>query len=282
MHFPGGSMNPYLSTMGPAIGFVLGIFFTWFLMYSKVKTVERNSEIENNKKIAEIDALKTAKEELNSAKARAEERILALEPLVKQVAELKQYEAEVISLREKLQSSQQHSTELSKQLEADKERISELQIAQKSANEKIEKLEEQIREFSATKERMRSLEQENASLLKENEQLQNIEAHLKQIDEIKDMYGRSLEENQILRDEQMVRHFTDIKDGLRQSIQAYNRMLGMIDNPLLADSRIIEIEMDKSEKVKPAASPERTVEEDLDNLETETDDLKKIDGDTDE
>lgn len=275
-------MNPYISTMGPAIGFVLGIFFTWFLMYSKIKTVERNSEIESKKQAEEIDSLKTVKEELSSANARVEERKKALEALEKQVAGLKQYETEAISLREKVQSVQQQVADLNRQLENERKNCSELQNELKSKNEKIDQLNEKVGSFSATKERMRSLEQENASLLKENEQLHNIENHLKQIDEIKEMYSQSLEEGEILRDEQMVRHFTDIKDGLRQSIQAYNRMLGMIDNPLLADSRIIEIDLDNTARVKPANGLDKTVEEDLDELENDTEDLKKLDGEIDE
>jgi hypothetical protein len=83
------------------------------------------------------------------------------------------------------------------------------------------------------------------------------------------MYSRTIEENQSFRNQDIARHFVQIKQGLQQSIKAYNRMLHLVNNPLLEDDSIIEIEND---------SPIQSEEEMLASLETDTTELDKIDG----
>jgi hypothetical protein len=128
---------------------------------------------------------------------------------------------------------------------------------------------DRVKEAAVLRERAKKLEEENCNLLKENEQLRNIENQLRQINEIKEMYSRTIEENQTFRNQDMVRHFMEIKDGLQQSIKAYNRMLEMVDNPMLDDNRIIEVAAEK---------PALSAEELLDSIENDTDELEKIDG----
>jgi hypothetical protein len=78
-----------------------------------------------------------------------------------------------------------------------------------------------------------------------------------------------VEENQSFRNENLARHFIEIKDGLQQSIKAYNRMLKLVDNPMLDDSKTIELEAPKSELSE---------EEILDETETDTSEIEKLDG----
>ncbi|GAB4267619.1 MAG: hypothetical protein Kow0029_02230 [Candidatus Rifleibacteriota bacterium] len=310
-------MNQYLLLLGPAMGFALGVFFTWFLTYARMRQVEKtaaeerkqlesrleqgkenekelarlSSKLEDSqnliaglkKQIDEKSSLLIAEREKNSA---LEERIRKIEILEKVVNELKGFENEVVALREKNQNYETNLSEKKEQIQQLQKEVETLKAEVHTFQKKAEAQAERLRELAVIKERARKLEEENSNLLKENEQLRNIEAQLRQINEIKEMYGRTLEENQALKNADMVRHFVEIRDGLRQSIKAYNRMLEIVNNPLLDDNRIIEIEPDVGNELKDTgpsrlseenADENLSAEELLDKIPAETKDLEKED-----
>lgn len=293
-------MNQYLLLLGPAVGFILGVFFVWFLSYARMRQVERQAaeekmQLENKLEEArkaemEVGKLKTRLDESQSAVAllqkqsdeRArllgqekelrltlEERVKKIEILEKVVAELKHFEQEAVSLREKCQSQEISLKEKKEGLLELQNEIERLKDELKAAVEKQQGLNDSLKDLAVLKERTRKFEEENCNLLKENEQLRNIEAQLRQIAEIKEMYSRTVEENQTFRNQDIARQFLEIKHGLQQSIKAYNRMLNLVNNPLLEDDRLIEIENETREESE---------EELLEKVENDTEELKKVDG----
>lgn len=293
-------MNQYLLLLGPTVGFILGVFFVWFLSYARMRQVERQAaeekmQLENKLEEArkaemEVGKLKTRLDENQSAVAllqkqsdeRArllgqekelrltlEERVKKIEILEKVVAELKHFEQEAVSLREKCQSQEISLKEKKEGLLELQNEIERLKDELKAAVEKQQGLNDSLKDLAVLKERTRKFEEENCNLLKENEQLRNIEAQLRQIAEIKEMYSRTVEENQTFRNQDIARQFLEIKHGLQQSIKAYNRMLNLVNNPLLEDDRLIEIENETREESE---------EELLEKVENDTEELKKVDG----
>lgn len=293
-------MNQYLLLLGPAVGFILGVFFVWFLSYARMRQVERQAaeekmQLENKLEEArkaemEVGKLKTRLDENQSAVAllqkqsdeRArllgqekelrltlEERVKKIEILEKVVAELKHFEQEAVGLREKCQSQEISLKEKKEGLLELQNEIERLKDELKAAVEKHQSLNDSLKDLAVLRERTRKFEEENCNLLKENEQLRNIEAQLRQIAEIKEMYSRTVEENQTFRNQDIARQFLEIKHGLQQSIKAYNRMLNLVNNPLLEDDRLIEIENETREESE---------EELLEKVENDTEELKKVDG----
>jgi DNA repair exonuclease SbcCD ATPase subunit len=259
-------MNHYLLLMGPALGFILGMFFAWFLTYSRLKQVEREALEEKNLLSEQVEQGKEAEIEGRCA---LEERIKRIEELEKKLEELKGFEQEVATLREQNQNLLEQCSE-KKSAAADLENdLKEARQDIKEALHRAETMHEKLKELAVVRERTRKLEEENSKLLKENEQLRNMEVQLRQINEIKEMYSRTVEENQSFKNQDMVRHFMEIKDGLQQSIKAYNRMLKLVDNPMLDDETTIEIE---------AAEGDLTEEQMLDHVAPDTDELEKLDG----
>lgn len=51
-------MNQYFLLLGPASGFVLGVFFTWFLTYARMRQIEQNASTEKEKMQQELEQLK--------------------------------------------------------------------------------------------------------------------------------------------------------------------------------------------------------------------------------
>lgn len=293
-------MNQYLLLLGPTLGFVLGVFFTWFLMYSRMRQVEKNADAEKKQLEARLDKSVENENQLAVARNRVEEAQSSIEMLKKQIEEkvvslnqevekrlvleeknkkieilekliedLKKFEHEAIQLREKNQSLEALVVERNDSLKDLQQRLDAAEQSLKSSLEKNDEVNERVKELAVFRERSRKLEDENCNLLKENEQLRNIESQLRQISEIKEMYSRTVEENQSFRNQDIARHFVQIKQGLQQSIKAYNRMLHLVNNPLLEDDSIIEIEND---------SPGQSEEEMLAGLEADTDELEKMDG----
>jgi chromosome segregation ATPase len=293
-------MNQYLLLLGPTLGFVLGVFFTWFLMYSRMRQVEKNADAEKKQLESRLEKsgenesqlavarnrLEEAQSSIESLKKQVEEKILSLnqeiekrlvleeknkkiEILEKLIEDLKKFEHEAIKFREKNQNLEDLVSERNESLKDLQQRLDLAEQNLKNALEKNDEVNERIKELAVFRERSRKLEDENCNLLKENEQLRNIESQLRQISEIKEMYSRTIEENQSFRNQDIARHFVQIKQGLQQSIKAYNRMLHLVNNPLLEDDSIIEIEND---------SPIQSEEEMLASLETDTTELDKIDG----
>lgn len=309
--YSGGLMNQYLLLLGPALGFALGVFFTWFLTYARMRQVEKSADAE---KLLLEDKLKegeTAEKNLATAKGKLEadqatitglkrqleerterfseetKKCMTLEEKVKKIgllekviSDLKVFEHEVSSLRDKVQSQEialAEKKDFNQRLQLD---LDAAKTELKASLEKIESTHEQIKEIAIIRERAKNLEQEN-------EQLRNIEAQLRQINEIKEMYSRTVEENQTFKNQDMVRHFMEIKSGLQQSIKAYNHMLEMVNNPMLDDNRIIEIgrendtvsgDFQKPDKMSGTTNEIMTEEESLDQIETETEELEKVDG----
>lgn len=293
-------MNQYLLLLGPALGFVLGVFFTWFLTYSRMRQVEKNAADEKKQLETSLDQAKQnetelalARSSLEQAQSQAcslkediekrsqdlkretelrltlEERVKKIEILEKVINDLKKFEHDVVALREKNQAFELAISEKKVALKEAQNEIETLRNDLKIAQEKADAQIERLKDLAVVRERAKKLEEENCNLLKENEQLRNIEAHLRQITEIKELYSRTVEENQSFRNQDIARHFIQIKQGLQQSIKAYNRMLHLVNNPLLEDSSIIEIDNE---------SPIFSEEEMLESVETETADLEKIDG----
>lgn len=293
-------MNQYLLLLGPALGFVLGVFFTWFLTYSRMRQVEKNAADEKKQLETSLDQAKQnetelalARSSLEQAQSQAcslkediekrsqdlkretelrltlEERVKKIEALEKVINDLKKFEHDVVALREKNQGFELAVTEKKAALKDAHNEIETLKNDLKTAQEKADAQVERLKELAVVRERAKKLEEENCNLLKENEQLRNIETHLRQITEIKELYSRTVEENQSFRNQDIARHFIQIKQGLQQSIKAYNRMLHLVNNPLLEDSSIIEIDNE---------SPIFSEEEMLESVETDTADIEKIDG----
>ncbi len=293
-------MNQYLLLLGPALGFVLGVFFTWFLTYSRMRQVEKNAADEKKQLETSLDQAKQnetelalARSSLEQAQSQAcslkeeiekrsqdlkretelrltlEERVKKIEILEKVINDLKKFEHDVVALREKNQAFELAISEKKVALKEAQNEIETLRNDLKIAQEKADAQIERLKDLAVVRERAKKLEEENCNLLKENEQLRNIEAHLRQITEIKELYSRTVEENQSFRNQDIARHFIQIKQGLQQSIKAYNRMLHLVNNPLLEDSSIIEIDNE---------SPIFSEEEMLESVETDTADLEKIDG----
>lgn len=293
-------MNQYLLLLGPALGFVLGVFFTWFLTYSRMRQVEKNAADEKKQLETSLDQAKQnetelalARSSLEQAQSQAcslkeeiekrsqdlkretelrltlEERVKKIEILEKVINDLKKFEHDVVALREKNQAFELAISEKKAALKEAQNEIETLRNDLKISQEKADAQIERLKDLAVVRERAKKLEEENCNLLKENEQLRNIEAHLRQITEIKELYSRTVEENQSFRNQDIARHFIQIKQGLQQSIKAYNRMLHLVNNPLLEDSSIIEIDNE---------SPVFSEEEMLESVETDTADLEKIDG----
>ncbi|MFZ5950053.1 MAG: hypothetical protein ACOYXC_05085 [Candidatus Rifleibacteriota bacterium] len=293
-------MNQYLLLLGPALGFILGVFFTWFLTYARMRQVEKNAtdekkELENRleqsrqnenelarvrSRLEEsqnnVDLLRRQHEEQlvkfrneNEQRLTLEERVKKIEVLEKVINDLKRFENESVALREKNHSFESTLSEKNDRIQELLVEAGNLKNEIRAAGEKMENLNDRLKELAVVKERARKLEEENCNLLKENEQLRSIDAQLRQMSDIREMYQRTIEENQSFRNQNIARHFIQIKQGLQQSIKAYNRMLHLIDNPLLDDGRIIEIA---------AEGPELSEEETLNNIEVDASELEKIDG----
>lgn len=293
-------MNQYLLLLGPALGFILGVFFTWFLTYSRMRQVEKNAVDEKKQLESKLEQAKENESELAMAKnsleeTRArfsaaqeeieagrqelsrekdlrltlEERVKKIELLEKVISELKKFEHEVVTLREKNQNLETILSEKKKAGEELQTRIDSLQKELKEAQDKSESLHDRLKDLAVLRERSKKLEEENCNLLKENEQLRNIETQLRQIAEIKELYSRTVEENQSFRNQDIARHFVQIKQGLQQSIKAFNHMLNLVNNPLLEDTNIIEIDNE---------SPVKSEEEMLNEIEADTGELEKLDG----
>ena len=297
-------MNQYLLLLGPALGFVFGAFFTWFLIYSRMRQIEKNAAVEKkelqdqlNMHIEQVkngekemvrlksrledvetssslskkqleEALNTGKSELEK-RLTLEERVKKIEILEKVVSDLKQFENEAVSLREK---NQNYESAMQEKKEAQAKQAEEIHALKKEileAKRKNEETTDRLKDLAVLRERARKLEEENCNLLKENEQLRNIETQLRQINEIKELYARTVEENQSFRNQDLARHFLQIKQGLQQSVKAYNRMLHLVNNPILDDDRIIEIDTDL---------PEMSEEQMLDHLDADHGQLENFDG----
>jgi hypothetical protein len=94
-----------------------------------------------------------------------------------------------------------------------------------------------------------------------------------------------MEENQALKNQDIARHFIKIKTGLQQSIKAYNSMLELVNNPLIEDSRIIEIAKEEQRQDLQEEKQEdkkdfgkKSEEEIFDQMEPDTENLEKLDG----
>lgn len=296
-------MNPYYLLLGPTAGFVLGAFFTWFLLYSKLRLQEINSSKQISaleEKFSSFDSVKQELAEKNvrldemqqnlenmksqlrqesekfsaeiRQKSALEEQAKKIPILEKHIAELREEEKEAAVLRQKLQNLENLISSTRKQYDNEVEENSHLREELKAAATRYDNLSEKLREIAVLRERTQKLEAENINLLHENEQLRGMETQLKQITEIKDIYHRTMEENQALRNQNMARHLQAIKDGLQQSIKAFNTVMRISNNPLLTD--LVE-----AEAVKVETSSESVDEESgLDKIIEETSDLDKIEG----
>lgn len=301
--------HQYLLLLGPALGFVLGVLFTWFITYSKTKFVEKKAaDTEKGllEKIAGLEAIadkfKTVEQRLQSSneladklekqlqeattelkheveeRATLEEKVKKIEILEKNIEDLKKSERESIKFQEKLSSAEATLAETRKSLAEKQEEISEFKVRIDNLSEELSESKDKNAEFSVLAEKVKSLEEVKKQLLVENEQLRAMKDQLSQLDEIKQMYGKSLEENHILRNQDLAKHFVEIKDGLEQSIKAYNKMLNLVDDPALTDNKVIEIEAKKT-TAEDDSKLGISEEEILDKFENDTDDLTKIDGD---
>ncbi len=310
-------MSQYYLLLGPTLGFVLGIFMAWFLSYSKIKQLELDSqkeikglkeelkelsEVEENYQrsttrledshatierlqgqLAEIGTELKAQMEQRSA---LEERIKRIEILEKHIAELKIVEKEKNQLKEKISALESVSSEFKSNHEDLKSEKKELLKEVDGLRKQILELQSSEKNSAVIKERAERLQHENSNLLKENEQLRYMQDQLGHLDEIKQLYSKTVEENNVLKNQDIARHFIEIKDGLEQSIRAYNRMLNMVDKQSLPDNSIIEIEASEKhstgekevENQSSDSENQRSEEEVLSELETDTEDLKNLDG----
>ncbi len=248
-------MNHYYLLFGPAMGFILGVFFAWFLMYSRIRLVEKVAAEEKAELKKEIADAETLRNQLSESKARLDENRAATDRLQMKLEHdqelLKNETQQRISFEEKAK----HTTEL---------------------EEKVAKLTDQVRELAVLRERTQKLEKENSNLLQEAEQLRHFETQLSQISEIKEIYNRTLEENQNLRNQDIARHLMAMKDGLQQSIKAFNSVMRMADNPLLTDT--IEIQSAKTDEKGEASEESLSELEQLDAINEDTTELDKLEG----
>ena len=248
-------MNHYYLLFGPAMGFVLGVFFAWFLMYSKMRLVEKTAADEKAELKNEIAATEEVRSELAEYKARLDDS-----------------RARIDGLQLKLDHEQdmlKNETQQRIGFEQKAKHVAELEA-------KVAMLTDQVKELAVLRERSQKLERENSNLLQEAEQLRHFEAQLSQISEIKEIYNRTLEENQNLRNQDIARHLMAMKDGLQQSIKAFNRVMRMADNPLLTDT----IEIQPAKKAEKKEDPDETSGEleQLDAINDDTTELDKFEG----
>lgn len=296
-------MNQYYLLLGPAAGFVLGVFFTWFLLYSRLKMQELNAarQLEDFKeKTAEFDSVKqtlaekTARlDEIHQTienmkkqmtqenekfateirlKSALEEQTKKIPILEKHIAELREEEKQAAVLRQKLQEQENHLSSTRRQYDNEVEENTQLREELKAAVSRYDNLSEKLRDLAVLRERTQKLEAENMNLLRENEQLRSMDSQLKQISEIKDIYHRTMEENQALKNQDMARHLQAIKDGLQQSIKAFNTVMRISNNPLLTD--LVEAEAVKIESHSDSIDEEMMLNE----IDEDTSDLEKLEG----
>lgn len=296
-------MNQYYLLLGPAAGFVLGVFFTWFLLYSRLKMQELNAarQLEDFKeKTAEFDSVKqtlaekTARlDEIHQTienmkkqmaqeneklateirlKSALEEQTKKIPILEKHIAELREEEKQAAVLRQKLQEQENHLSSTRRQYDNEVEENTQLREELKAAASRYDNLSEKLRDLAVLRERTQKLEAENMNLLRENEQLRSMDSQLKQISEIKDIYHRTMEENQALKNQDMARHLQAIKDGLQQSIKAFNTVMRISNNPLLTD--LVEAEAVKIESHSDSIDEETMLNE----MDEDTSDLEKLEG----
>jgi len=295
-------MNQYYLLLGPAAGFVLGVFFTWFLLYSRLRLQELNAarqQADFKEKIAEFDSVrqslaeKTARlDEIQHSienmkqqmaqendklsteirlKSALEEQTKKIPILEKHITELREEEKQAAVLRQRLQELENQINSTRRQYENEIEENSQLREELKAAATRYDNLSEKLRDIAVLRERTQKLESENINLLRENEQLRNMDSQLKQISEIKEIYNRTMEENQALKNQDMARHLQAIKDGLQQSIKAFNTVMRISNNPLLTD--LVEAEAVKIEDHSNSLDEEVA----LNNVDENTSDLEDLD-----
>lgn len=300
-------MNHYYLLLGPAMGFALGIFFAWFLMYSRMRLQESNASRDRAELEKKLEVLSNVNIELKEVSIRLdesranverlqqqlavesencnqemkkrsalEEQVKKIAHLEKHIAELREEEKQAAVLRQKLQDLETTSISIRRQFDNELNENSQLREELKSAANRYDNLSEKLRDFAVLRERSQKLEAENTNLLKENEQLRNMESQLKQLNEIKEMYSRSIEENQTFRNQDLARHLVAVKDGLQQSIKAFNSAMRLANNPLLTG--LVEIEPVSKISGQADTRPDKVEEETLDEIEEETTEINQLEG----
>jgi chromosome segregation ATPase len=272
-------MNHYYLLFGPAVGFFMGAFFAWFLMYSRLRMTETAAGKEKSALEEQLASFKSVSEDLEArnsllaesrnrieklerqldqesektareikAKNLLEEQLKKIPVMEKHINELREEEKQAAVLRQKIADQENSMLSLRRQFDNEQHENNQLREELKSAAARYENLSEKLRDLALLQEKVIRLEKDRTALAKENERLQDMQMQLKQLGEIKEMYNRTVEENQSFRNQDMARHLVAVKAGLQQSIKAFNNAMRIANNPLLTG--LVEVDNNSAERMQ--------------------------------
>ena len=190
-----------------------------------------------------------------------------IDVLERRIRELEERLAEIPSLQERLKSREDQLADV-RQAQAratgEGEKLkSDLmaEIARRSAAE------ERLNRLVLLETQLKDLDARNTVLLRENAELTKTRERLDKLEELKDVYARTLEENLFLKQQNMARSFLEIRKGLEKALQAYNKTYGQFDqrvvytlDPMveqLGEARAGELRISDTRFKAEEAEPER-------------------------
>jgi DNA repair ATPase RecN len=200
------------------------------------------SQVEEAKKalsLAQAEAEVALKRQAAEAHTHREALQSDLARLPLQEARLKDQEACIHHLETKIAEGAALTERLhqrDEQVRALEARLQQMQSGQESLSRDLTleaarraTAEEKAARVGLLEEKTRKLEIENGKLLRENGELCKASEDLAQFERMKTSYEKALEENSFLKQQHFVRNFVEIRKGLDQSLQAYQKAFGMFD-----------------------------------------------------
>lgn len=188
------------------------------------KTKQAVSELEEK-----VEQLTLKLEEEHKSKSNREQQ---LEKQLEDVLDLMRNKEQ--EFEKQLKDTQRKAKELSNEADQLKTTLMDEAARRGAAEEKVSRLLTLERQIS-------DLSHQKSSLMLENAELKKTQSRLDKLEEIQDLYEKTLEENNFLKQQSLLKHFIEIKKCLDKTVHAYNKTCGAFDRKvLLSASDIIE------------------------------------------
>ena len=208
------------------------------------------------KLLAERDTLRRDLDQERNRRVGFEERLNEMNVLRQQVKSLEDRNAEIVRLHERIAAREQQIDELRGQLAARQQEMEQVQRDIKAEVSQRAIAEEKLARLTTLEQRISDLDSQKDRLVKENAELKKTSARLDKLEEIKGLYERTLEENHLLKQQNLARNFIEIKQGLDRTIQAYNKTFAMFDKrALFAAEKMLDMAAGSTGAAGPSGEP---------------------------
>ena len=259
--------------IGIGIGFLVGMLIAWLLTRSRaakrVDALKLEADKERRKLLSDIDEKSSQNQSLEDEVRSLKHSVVGKEAaldicdkeksslqqmLDREAASLKDFQHKNDDLSEKLRDAgviKERLASREQQLTEEKQRLArsseELDRLKKQIVDEVGRrasAEERLARLVTLEEQIDRLDGERSKLLIENSELKKTRERLDKLEQIKDLYEKTLEENNFLKQQSMLRHFLEIKKGLDKTVQAFNKTCTIFDRKvLLASSDILEADL---------------------------------------